>query len=80
MLHRLLRKVLDGFTDEDYDKLISSMGEKQAAILATYSRDDLGEILWRLLFSKPQWYKLALEALVRKDGFNGSLERGTWVP
>ena len=77
MLHRLLRKVLDGFTDGDYDELISSIREKQMAILATHSRDELGEILWRLLFSKPQWYWLALKALLRRAGTNGAGDQRT---
>ncbi len=64
--HALVRYVLDGFTDSDYDQLLEMLDEKTVAILSTYHRDQLVQLIWRLLSSEPRWLMLGARALSRR--------------
>ena len=66
MLHCLVRKVLDRFADEDYDRLLGAVANRPAAVLARYNRDELTRMLWRLLLKEPRWAGFALRALIQK--------------
>jgi len=63
--HALVRRVLDGFTDEDYDALLNLLNRPALAVLSRYHRDELVRALWRLLLSQPRWLLLGARALVR---------------
>ncbi len=65
-LHALIRWVLDGFTNEDYDTLLSLLNARGLAVLGRYHRDELGWALWRLLLSQPRWLWLGARALVQR--------------
>jgi flavin-dependent dehydrogenase len=63
--HALVRRVLDGFTDEDYDALLNLLNRPALAVLGRYHRDELARALWRLFLSQPRWLLLGARALVR---------------
>jgi len=65
MLHAVVRRVLDGFTDEDYDRLLTLLNQRAARLLRRYHRDELVRMLWRLLPAQPGWLALGARAMVR---------------
>jgi len=65
--HGMLRGVLDGFTDDDYDALLRLINSGAARALAERSRDELSQGLWwRLVRAQPRWLRLGLRAVARK--------------
>ena len=65
--HTVLRAVLDGFTDEDYDTLLRLLNHGATRILAAQTRDELARGLWwRLIRAQPRWLSLTARALVRQ--------------
>lgn len=70
--HAIVRQVLDGFTDGDYDRLLELLNGRALAVLSRRHRDELAWALWPLLLSQPRWLLLGARALVR--GFQGCLE------
>ena len=68
--HALVRRVLDGFTDEDYDDLLHLLNQGALRVLSRYNRDELARALWHLLPAQPRWLLLGARALVR--GFRGT--------
>jgi flavin-dependent dehydrogenase len=67
--HALVRRMLDGFTDEDYDQLLRMLNQWGRGVLRRYNRDELARAVWRLLPAQPRWLLLGARALVR--GFRG---------
>jgi flavin-dependent dehydrogenase len=67
-LHRLLRAVLDRFTDADYDALLTHLNGRGREILAAHNRDHLLCLLWKLPAAQARWAGLALRAIVRSGG------------
>jgi len=65
MLHAVVRRVLDGFTDEDYDRLLALLNGPARRVLARYHRDGLARMVWRLLLAQPGWLVLGARALLR---------------
>jgi flavin-dependent dehydrogenase len=63
--HALVRRVLDSFTDEDYDELLGLLNGRTLALLGRYHRDELARALWQSLLSQPGWLFLGARALVR---------------
>ncbi len=63
--HALVRRVLDGFTDEDYDDLLGLLNRRALAVLGRHHRDRLARALWLLLLSQPRWLLLGARALAR---------------
>lgn len=63
--HALVRRVLDGFSDEDYDVLLGLLNRRTLEVLGRYHRDHLVRALWLLLLSQPRWLLLGAQALVR---------------
>ena len=66
--HALVRRVLDGFTDEDYDQLLGMLNRRTLAVLGRHHRDSLARALWLVLLSQPRWLVLGARALVRGMG------------
>jgi flavin-dependent dehydrogenase len=65
-LHLLARFVLNTFTPEDYDRLLSLVNGRLSRFLSLWSRDELAKSIWRLLLSEPRLLSLALKAWLRK--------------
>ena len=65
--HSLLRAILDGFTDEDYDRLLRLLNQGASQILSEHTRDELARGLWwRLIRAQPRWAALSTQALLRR--------------
>ena len=64
--HALVRYVLDGFTDDDYDQLLEMLNAKTMDVLGEYHRDQLVRLIWHLLSTEPRWLLLGARALGRR--------------
>ncbi len=73
--HAWLRRLLDTFSDRDYDQLLSLLNHRSLKILATYPRDDFAKALVPLLLSQPRWLHMGARAMVR---WLGTLIRPSW--
>ncbi len=67
-LHLLVRRVLDGFTDADYDRLIDFMDGELKGVLSAETRDDLAQMYLRLITSQPRLVMLGAKGLLRSIG------------
>jgi flavin-dependent dehydrogenase len=67
-LHWLVRHVLNGFTDEDYDRLIEFMGGELQHVLSAETRDDLARMYLKLVASQPRLVMLGAKGLLRAIG------------
>jgi len=63
-LHLVLRRVLDRFTNADYDALLRLLNRQARGILQARTRDEMALTFWRLVLAQPQWLVLAARALV----------------
>src|SRR5262245_19893587 len=68
-LHLLVRRLLDGFDDLDYDTLIDSMGGALNEILSRETRDDLSRMYLDIVSSQPKLLLLGARALLRGLAF-----------
>lgn len=67
-LHLLVRKVLDGFSDEDYDRLIDFIDGQLKHILSAVTRDDLAMMYLKLVASQPRLVMMSAKGLLRGIG------------
>ena len=65
-MHALVRHVLDGFTDAEYDQLLQLLNRQAVRVLSQYHRDELARALWRLLPAQPQWLSLGARAVMQR--------------
>jgi digeranylgeranylglycerophospholipid reductase len=68
-LHLLVRRLLDGFDDLDYDLLIDSMGGELNAIVSRETRDDLSRMYLDIVSSQPKLLFMGARALLRGLAF-----------
>jgi flavin-dependent dehydrogenase len=68
-LHLLVRRLLDGFDDLDYDTLIDSMSGELNAIVSRETRDDLSRMYLDIASSQPKLLFLGARALLRGLAF-----------
>jgi flavin-dependent dehydrogenase len=64
--HAALRHVLDGFTDEDYDRLLSLLNGRTRQVLRRHNRDELRRSIWRLVVAQPRWLSLGTRAFLQR--------------
>jgi flavin-dependent dehydrogenase len=64
-LHLLVRRLLDGFTDVDYDRLLEFMDRDLVEVLSGQTRDDLSRMYLNLITSQPKLLLLGAKALLR---------------
>jgi flavin-dependent dehydrogenase len=64
-LHLLLRRLLDGFTDADYDRLIDLLDGELKEVLSQQTRDELSQMYLKLIASQPRLMILGAKALLR---------------
>jgi flavin-dependent dehydrogenase len=64
-LHLLVRRLLDGFTDADYDRLIEFLDGDLKEVLAEQTRDELARMYLKLIASQPRLVMLGARALLR---------------
>ncbi len=64
-LHLLVRRLLDGFTDADYDTLIDFLNGNLKEVLSERTRDELSQMYLKLIASQPRLVMLGAKALLR---------------
>ena len=64
-LHLLVRNVLNGFNDENYDALIRMLNGGLKNLLEESTRDELRQNFLKLILMKPQLVTLGVKTLVR---------------
>jgi flavin-dependent dehydrogenase len=64
-LHLLVRRLLDGFTDADYDTLIDFLNGELKQVLSERTRDELSKMYLKLIASQPRLIMLGAKALLR---------------
>ena len=69
-LHLLVRRLLDGFTDLDYDRLIDFLNGELTEIVSNQTRDDLSRMYLDLVSSQPKLLILGARAFLRGLVFN----------
>jgi flavin-dependent dehydrogenase len=65
-LHLLIRRLLDGFSDEDYDELIDFLNGELKQVLSEQTRDELSQMYLKLIASQPRLVMLGTKALLKK--------------
>lgn len=62
--HRLIRKVLNRFTQMDYVKLLKLLSQSNKSSLSTLSRDETGKLLAHLFLKNPRLLLLGIRSLL----------------
>jgi len=62
--HQLIRKVLNRFTPIDYVKLLKLLGQSDKSSLGSFSRDETGKLLPRLLLNNPRLLLLGIRSFL----------------
>ena len=68
-LHLLVRKALHCFQREDYIRVFDFLNGTARRVLSLYSRDEAGQILWRLGLRQPRLLLLALRSILTAGPF-----------
>jgi flavin-dependent dehydrogenase len=64
-LHLFLRRLLDQFSDADYDRLIDWLDGDLSRLLSTRTRDELAHTFVKLIIAEPRLVGLGAKALLR---------------
>lgn len=64
-LHLLIRSMLDGFTDADYNAMLASLNAGMRDVLGTRTRDEMAGGFWRLPLAQPRLLTLGARVLLR---------------
>lgn len=67
--HLLVRRVLHGFTQDDYSRLIDLLDTRARALLGECTRDEANQMLLRLCLRQPRLLLLAARALLTRTAF-----------
>jgi flavin-dependent dehydrogenase len=68
-LHLLVRRLLDGFNDLDYDRLIEFLNGELTDVVSNQTRDDLSRMYLNLVSSQPKLLVLGAMAFLRGVAF-----------
>jgi flavin-dependent dehydrogenase len=68
-LHLLVRRLLDGFNDLDYDRLIDFLNRDLTDVVSNQTRDDLSRMYLDLVSSQPKLLVLGAKAFLRGVAF-----------
>jgi len=63
-LHLLVRNVLNRFNEEDYDQLIQMLEGGLKEVIEGWTRDELSQSFWRLIWKEPRLITLGAKALL----------------
>ena len=66
--HRLLRKILSGFSQDDYVRLLGLLNRPAKRILGYLTRDETPQLLINAVFRQPRLLMLAVKGLLRSKG------------
>lgn len=67
-LHFLMRSLLNGFTDSDYDQLLDLLSSQTMDVLQAHTRDELDRTFLRLILAQPRFLLLAARTQMRLSG------------
>jgi flavin-dependent dehydrogenase len=67
--HLLIRRVMHGFTQADYNALIDLLDSSTKDVLGVYTRDEANQMLLRLCLKQPRLMLIALRALLTGSRF-----------
>ena len=73
-LHLLIRKALHHFVQEDYVRLLDLLNPSAKRSLSAFSRDEVSQVLRRIILSQPRFLLLGLRSLLS----GGSLSTNTF--
>jgi flavin-dependent dehydrogenase len=65
-LHRLIRKVLNGFSQDDYVALFDQLNPSTVKTLGAYSRDESIKLIFHLCLRRPKLLSIGLQKLLGK--------------
>lgn len=65
-LHLFLRRMLHGFQQGDYSRLVDLLNDRTRASLGEYSRDEAWKVLWHICLRQPRLLLLGLRGLLRR--------------
>ena len=65
-LHRLIRKVLNGFSQDDYVALFDQLNPSTVKTLGSYSRDESIKLIFHLCLRRPKLLSIGLKKLLSK--------------
>jgi len=65
-LHRLIRKVLNGFSQDDYVALFDQLKPSTVKTLGSYSRDESIKLIFHLCLRRPKLLSIGLQKLLGK--------------
>ena len=68
--HRLIRKVLNGFTQKDYSDLLDLLIPTTRHSLSYITRDETIKLLWNVILKQPRFLLLGLRSLITQDTFS----------
>ena len=63
-LHLLVRHILNRFNDENYDELIQMLEGQLKEVIEGWTRDELSQSFWRLIWKEPRLITLGSRALL----------------
>jgi len=64
-LHLLVRHILNRFNNENYDELIQMLEGGLKEVIEGWTRDELSQSFWRLIWKEPRLITLGARALLR---------------
>ena len=62
--HRLLRRIMHSFNEDDYCKLIDLINDATATSLKRHTRDEAPMVLWKLAMAQPRFMLFATRRLI----------------
>jgi flavin-dependent dehydrogenase len=62
--HMLMRRVLHGFTQAEYARLLDILNPTTKRLLSVFTRDETGTLLWNLFLRRPRLLLLGLRSLL----------------
>jgi len=65
-LHLLIRKIMHGFSQAEYSKLVDLLNGPAQHDLEEHTRDEPGQLLWRLCLHQPRLLLLGLRVLLTR--------------
>ncbi len=74
--HLLIRKLIHGFNQADYSRLVDLLNARTRKDLASHTRDEPGGVLLRLCLHQPRLLLLGLRALISGASFPGPSPTG----
>ena len=68
--HNLIRKLLNGFNQEDYSRLVDLLTASTKHSLGHISRDEIRKLIWTLIIKQPRLLTLGFRSLLRTGLFS----------